>query len=109
MAKRELTASAVVDHFIARCKAVNGAINAVAVDSSESARSTADKLDKALARGENPGPLVGLPVTIKECFDISGTATTLTWTAVAPRHIENAGRRLRRGTAWRRSNSDRQN
>src|SRR6516162_6834925 len=76
VARRELSASEVVEHFAARLAAVNGQINAVAVDLTESARKGAADLDAALARGEKPGPLAGLPVTIKECFDLAGTAST---------------------------------
>ena len=65
-----------VAHFVARLKAVNGALNAVTADLSESAYAAAATVDKALARGEKLGPLAGLPVTIKECFDLAGTAST---------------------------------
>jgi fatty acid amide hydrolase len=76
VARRELAATEVVDHFAARLGAVNDRLNAVAVDLTESARKAAAEVDAALARGEKPGPLAGLPVTIKECFDLAGTAST---------------------------------
>jgi len=76
VAARELSASEVVAHFAARLAAVNGRLNAVAVDLSESARKAAAGVDAALARGEKAGPLAGLPVTIKECFDLAGSAST---------------------------------
>ena len=76
IAARELSSAEVVEHFIARLKAVNGKLNAVTVDLSESARKAAADIDKALARGEKLPPLAGLPVTIKECFDLAGTAST---------------------------------
>jgi Asp-tRNA(Asn)/Glu-tRNA(Gln) amidotransferase A subunit family amidase len=76
IAARELSATEVVAHFVARLKAVNGALNAVTADLSESAYAAAANVDKALARGEKLGPLAGLPVTIKECFDLAGTAST---------------------------------
>ena len=60
---------------MARLKCVNGKLNAVTADLSESARKAA-KTDKALARGEKLGPLGGVPVTIEECFDLAGTAST---------------------------------
>ncbi|HEV2957868.1 MAG TPA: amidase family protein [Xanthobacteraceae bacterium] len=76
IARRELSATEVMEHFAARLGAVNGGLNAVAVDLTESARKAAADVDAALARGEKPGPLAGLPVTIKECFDLAGTAST---------------------------------
>jgi fatty acid amide hydrolase len=76
IADRELSSVEVVEHFIARLKAVNGKLNAVTADLSESARQAAADVDKALTRGEKLGPLAGVPVTIKECFDLAGTAST---------------------------------
>src|SRR5262249_37808697 len=76
IARRELSASEVVAHFAARLNAVNVPLNAVAVDLTEAARKAAADVDAALARGERLGPLAGLPVTIKEGFDLAGTAST---------------------------------
>jgi fatty acid amide hydrolase len=76
IAARELSSAEVVEHFVARLKAVDGALNAVTADLSESAAAAAANVDKALARGDTLGPLAGLPVTIKECFDLAGTAST---------------------------------
>jgi Asp-tRNA(Asn)/Glu-tRNA(Gln) amidotransferase A subunit family amidase len=76
IAARELSSAEVVEHFVARLAAVDSTLNAVTADLSESARNAATEVDKALARGEKLGPLAGLPVTIKECFDLTGTAST---------------------------------
>ena len=37
----------------------------------------ADAADAARKRGEAKGPLHGIPVSVKECFDLAGKATTL--------------------------------
>ncbi len=76
IAAGEVSVLDVVDHFIARLKAVDRKLNAVTAELFESARQAAAQADQALARGERLGPLGGLPVTIKECFDVAGTATT---------------------------------
>lgn len=76
VAARELSSAAAVEHFIARLEAVNPKLNAVTVTLYESARKKAAEVDRALSRGEKLGPLAGLPVTIKECFDLVGTAST---------------------------------
>lgn len=65
-----------VEFFVARLRAVNGKLNAVVVDLSEGARKAANEVDKARSRGEKLPALAGLPVTIKECFDLAGTPTT---------------------------------
>ena len=76
IAAGELTSRDAVEHFIGRLKAVNGKLNAVVVDLSESARQAAAEIDKARSRGDKLPPLAGVPVTIKECFDLPGTAST---------------------------------
>ncbi len=76
IAAGDLSAAEVLQHFIARINAVNGKLNAVTVDLFDGARKTAAEVDKAVARGEKLPPLAGLPVTIKECFDLAGTAST---------------------------------
>jgi fatty acid amide hydrolase len=73
---REISSLEAVEHFVGRLNAVNGKLNAVTADLSESAREAAAKVDKALSRGDKLPPLAGLPVTIKECFDLTGTAST---------------------------------
>lgn len=67
----ELTA-----HFIERIERYDSAINAVVVRRFEAARAEARAADRARARGDSLGPLHGLPVTIKESYDLAGTATT---------------------------------
>jgi fatty acid amide hydrolase len=76
IAARDLSSIEAVEHFIARLQAVNGKLNAVAIDLSERARKAAADVDKALSHREKLGSLAGLPVTIKECFDLAGTAST---------------------------------
>ncbi len=76
IAARDLSAAEAVEHFIARLEAVNPKLNAVTVQLYDSARNQAAEVDRALSRGEKLGPLAGLPVTIKECFDLVGTAST---------------------------------
>lgn len=67
---REVTAAA-----LARIAAANPAINAVVQDCSAEARAAA-ALDRAIAEGADPGPLAGVPVTIKVNVDQAGHATT---------------------------------
>ncbi len=76
IAAGDLSSVEAVEFFVARVNAVNGKLNAVTVDLSESARKAAADVDKARARGDKLPPLAGLPVTIKECFDLADTATT---------------------------------
>jgi fatty acid amide hydrolase len=71
-----VSATEAVDAYIGRIEQVNPRINAVVVPLFAEAREAATAADVALARGEQPGPLHGLPVTIKECLDVRGTPST---------------------------------
>lgn len=63
------------DAAIHRIEAEDGALNAVVVRDFERARAKARARDAALARGER-APLLGLPMTVKESFDVAGLPTS---------------------------------
>ncbi|MBW7970131.1 amidase [Bradyrhizobium sp. BR 10289] len=65
-----------VDSCLRRMSEVNGKLNAVVVDLSEQARSDAKAADDAVLRGEELGPLHGVPITIKLNADVAGQATS---------------------------------
>lgn len=67
----ELTAA-----YIERIERLDGDINAMVVRRFDEAMSEARAADEALARGDNRGPLHGVPVSIKESYDLAGTPTT---------------------------------
>lgn len=69
------SARAETEAAIARIKAGDGAINAVVVRDFERALAAADAADARLAAGERL-PLLGVPVTIKESFDVAGLPTS---------------------------------
>ena len=66
--------------YIARCEQFNPSLNAIIATDLEGARRRADDADRALARGERWGPLHGVPMTVKESFDVLGYVTS--WGAV---------------------------
>ena len=68
---------------LARLHAVNPRINAVVDPLAEEALAAADRADAAIRRGEAPGPLHGVPVTVKINVDYAGRATTNGVTAFA--------------------------
>lgn len=59
-----------------RLDAVNPAINAVVEHRPDEVLAAADAIDVRIARGEDVGPLGGVPVTIKVNVDQTGYATT---------------------------------
>jgi len=73
---RDLAAEEVVGAYVRAVEERDGEINAVAVPRFERALDEAAAIDKLRARGYPLGPLAGLPLTVKECFDLVGTPTT---------------------------------
>ncbi|MET9824990.1 MULTISPECIES: amidase [unclassified Streptomyces] len=71
----EVTSAEVTDEAIARIERDDKAINAICVPDFDRARAAARRADQARARGEDR-PLLGVPVTVKECYDIAGMPTT---------------------------------
>ena len=65
-----------LDHFIGRIERLDGAINAVVVRDFGRARDRARALDSQTPAG----PLYGVPMTVKESFNVAGLPTT--WGAV---------------------------
>jgi fatty acid amide hydrolase len=72
----EASAREIVDAHIARIEHVDTQLNAVVARRFEAARADADAVDAKRARGEPLGPLAGVPITVKEQFDVAGLATT---------------------------------
>jgi amidase len=72
----EASAREVLEESIARIDELNPRLNAFTRILAERARAEADERDAALARGEAPGPLHGVPVAIKEEIDVAGCVTT---------------------------------
>jgi amidase len=75
LASRQVSSRELVDAAIARIEALDPKINAVVVRDFDRARAAADAADAALGRGERQ-PLLGLPMTVKEQFNIAGLPTT---------------------------------
>ena len=73
---RRVSARDAAEAGLARLDAVNPALNAVVDCRPEEVRTAADAIDARLARGEDPGPLAGVPVTVKVNTDQAGHATT---------------------------------
>ncbi|MDP6692203.1 MAG: amidase [Alphaproteobacteria bacterium] len=74
--EKEISARELADYYIDRIERLDGAVNAVPVRDFERAREAADMADQAQAAGRSLGPLHGLPMTIKEAYNIAGLPTT---------------------------------
>ena len=72
---REVSARELAELYIERIERLDGPVNAVVVRDFERARTAADVSDRRRAGG-SAGRLDGLPMTIKESFNVSGLPTT---------------------------------
>ena len=73
---RAVSAREAADAALARLDAANPSLNAVVAHRPDAVRARAAAIDAAIARGEDPGPLAGVPVTVKVNIDQAGFATT---------------------------------
>src|SRR3990167_2851424 len=74
--RRKLGALELLELYLARVERYNPRLNAIIATDLDAARKRARAADRALARGEVWGPLHGVPMTIKESFDVVGMPTT---------------------------------
>ena len=72
---RKVSAVELFEHAVGRIEALDLRINAVVVRDFERARAAAREADAALVRGERR-PLLGIPMTVKESFNVGGLPTT---------------------------------
>jgi amidase len=73
---KKVSAKEAASSALARLDAVNPQVNAVVDHRPEDVLAQASLIDARIARGEDPGPLAGVPVTIKANIDQQGFATT---------------------------------
>jgi amidase len=75
LAAGKISALELTDHVIARIEALDQKLNAVVARDFDRGRAAAKSADAALARGERR-PLLGIPMVVKESFDVAGLPTT---------------------------------
>ena len=76
IADGSLSAREALEHFLDRIDRLNPGINAVILQDRPAARARADAADAARAAGQALGPLHGVPMTVKESYDLAGHAST---------------------------------
>jgi len=98
---RKVGCRELLDLYVERVERFNPLLNAIIASDFERARARADEADADLARGEVRGPLHGIPMTVKESYDVEGFVTS--WgspafkdykpprTAVSIRRLVDAG------------------
>ncbi|OGL19166.1 MAG: amidase [Candidatus Rokubacteria bacterium RIFCSPLOWO2_12_FULL_71_22] len=74
--RKKVGALELLELYLARVERHNPRLNAIVVTDLAGARKRARAADRALARGEVWGALHGVPMTIKESYDVVGMPTT---------------------------------
>ncbi len=74
--KRNASAAEVLETFIKKIERDNPKLNAFIHLDLESARKRAREVDAAVKRGEDPGPLAGVPFGVKDLDDCAGMPST---------------------------------
>lgn len=74
--RRHVHSVDLLDMYLERVGRLNPKINAIVVLDEKRAREKARKADRAAAKGQWAGPLHGVPMTVKESFDMTGLPTT---------------------------------
>lgn len=98
--EKNFSALEVTNHYLSRIEKFNSKLNAFTRLNTE-AISLAKKVDEQLSKGEDPGPLAGLPVGIKDLFCTQGIETNACskilsgfvppYTATCVRRLEKSG------------------
>ncbi|MGA3028100.1 MAG: amidase [Bryobacteraceae bacterium] len=73
---RALSPVELVEAHLAQIEKLNPALNAFVMLLADEARATAREAERRLSAGDALGPLGGVPVTIKDSFDMAGLPTT---------------------------------
>jgi len=74
--QREISSRELLEHYLARVERWNPGLRAIVTLDAHRARHRADESDAARSRGEIRGPLHGLPISVKDCFETRDLLTT---------------------------------
>src|ERR687894_1818077 len=98
---KEVSSRELTEMLLTRIEDANPALNAVVELRREAALQEANAADEATAHGEEAGPLHGVPMTIKDSFNVAGLHTTwgnpafkdfvADWDATVARRLKEAG------------------
>src|SRR6202162_552521 len=72
---RRISAVSVTEAALARIARYDPVLNSFTDVTADRARAKARAVDAAVAAGQNPGPLAGVPFAVKNLFDVQGLPT----------------------------------
>lgn len=71
----QISAQIVISQYLNQITIRNQTLNCFTTITTETALADAAQIDQAIAQGENPGPLAGVPFAVKNLFDITNLTT----------------------------------
>lgn len=74
---RELSSLEAIETYIEHLQRINPALNCLVEDRFEQARNEAQEADRKLQAGNAAGRLFGVPISMKDSFDVNGMRTTV--------------------------------
>jgi aspartyl-tRNA(Asn)/glutamyl-tRNA(Gln) amidotransferase subunit A len=72
----ESSALALTDAYLSRIDAFDESLNVYRAVMAEYARARAAEIDEQVSRGEDPGPLAGVPIALKDNIEVAGVPMT---------------------------------
>ena len=72
---RQVSATDILEAHIARIDALDPQLNCFTDRTFARARNEAARVDRRIARGDDPGPLAGVPIAVKNLVDVQGLPT----------------------------------
>jgi Asp-tRNA(Asn)/Glu-tRNA(Gln) amidotransferase A subunit family amidase len=74
--RKEVSATEIMDETLSRMEALEPMLNAFVTPMPEQAMEAARAADRLLAEGGEPGPLHGIPISVKDLINVGGVRTT---------------------------------
>jgi aspartyl-tRNA(Asn)/glutamyl-tRNA(Gln) amidotransferase subunit A len=74
---RELSPVELANHYLERIERLDSQLNSYQLVMADSARAAARQAEEEIGRGAYRGPLHGVPLGIKDLFDVAGAPTTM--------------------------------
>ena len=74
--RKDVSSLEVIEAHLGQIERVDPRLNAVVRVLADAARSAARGADAALARGDSPGPFHGVPMTVKDAWEVAGVPST---------------------------------
>ena len=72
----EQSALELTDAYLDRIAALDGPLNVYRTVTADAARVRAEEIDNQVRRGEDPGPLAGVPISLKDNIEVAGVPMT---------------------------------